>query len=71
MGLFRHRRWLGVCRVEELNYSCSKSKVANQLRSYCAADLRLCFRICKKAQLIYFMRNVGHSDLYCKVFRFC
>ena len=22
---------------------------ADQLRSYCAADLRLCFRICKKA----------------------
>ena len=27
---------------------CSENKKADQLRSYCAADLRLCFRICKK-----------------------
>ena len=26
-------------------YPCSENKGANQLRSYCAADLRLCFRI--------------------------
>ena len=29
-------------------YLCSENKGAEQLRSYCAADLRLCFRICKK-----------------------
>ena len=29
-------------------YPCSENKGADQLRSYCAADLRLCFRICKK-----------------------
>ena len=29
-------------------YLCSENKGADQLRSYCAADLRLCFRICKK-----------------------
>ena len=33
---------------EGLYYLCSENKGADQLRSYCAADLRLCFRICKK-----------------------
>ena len=27
---------------------CMDGKGADQLRSYCEADLRLCFRICKK-----------------------
>ena len=34
--------------VEGLYYSYSESKGADQLRSYCVADLCLCFRICKK-----------------------
>ena len=33
---------------EGLYYPCSENKGADQLRSYCAADLLLCFRICKK-----------------------
>ena len=33
---------------EGLHYPCSENKGADQLRSYCAADLRLFFRICKK-----------------------
>ena len=33
---------------EGLYYLCSENKGADQLRSYCAADLRLCFFICKK-----------------------
>ena len=32
---------------EELYYPCSENNGADQLRGY-AADLRLCFRICKK-----------------------
>ena len=28
-------------------YLCSENKGANQLWSYCTADLHLCFRICK------------------------
>ena len=32
---------------KELYYPCSKNKGADQLHSYCEADLRLCFRICK------------------------
>ena len=30
---------------EELYYPCSENKGADQLRSYCEADLRLCFRL--------------------------
>ena len=34
--------------VERLYYPYSENKGPDQLRSYCAADLILCFRICKK-----------------------
>ena len=34
--------------VEGLNYLYSENKDADQLRGYREADLRLCFRICKK-----------------------
>ena len=33
---------------EGLNYPCSENKDADQFRGYREADLRLCFRICKK-----------------------
>ena len=33
--------------VEGMYYPCSKNKGPDQLRGYCEADLRLCFRICK------------------------
>ena len=33
---------------EGLHYPCSENKGADQLRGYREADLRLCFRICKK-----------------------
>ena len=33
--------------VEGLNYPYSENKGTDQLRYYCEADLRLCFRICK------------------------
>ena len=36
-----------IQKVEGLYYPCSENKDADQLRSYCAADLRLCFRIYK------------------------
>ena len=34
--------------VEGLQYLCNGNKSADQLRGYREADLRLCFRICKK-----------------------
>ena len=36
-----------IKKVEELFYPCSENKGADQLRSYCEADLRLWFRICR------------------------
>ena len=33
--------------VEGLYYSCNENKGADQLRGYCEADPRLCFRIWK------------------------
>ena len=37
--------WLQV--EEELYFSSSENKGADQLRSYCEADLRLCFCLCR------------------------
>ena len=54
--LHSHRRSFKVWIWEEgLYYLCSKKKGTDQLCSYCAADLHLCFRICKNhdtAQII-------------------
>ena len=36
-----------IKKVEELYYPCSENKGADRLRSYCEADLRLCFRLCR------------------------
>ena len=36
-----------ILEEEELYYTCSENKGADQLRSYCEADLRLCFHIGK------------------------
>ena len=43
-----------IQKVEELYYSCSENKGADQLHSYCEADLCLCFRICR---LLVFSRG--------------
>ena len=37
-----------ILEVEVLYYPCSENKGADQLCGYREADLRLCFRICKK-----------------------
>ena len=37
----------GIYEDEEFYYQCSKNKGADQLCSYCTADLRLCFRLSK------------------------
>ena len=47
---------LWVQEEEVLYYPCSENKGADQLRSYCAADLRLCFRKCKNR----FSHNEAH-----------
>ena len=43
--------------VEVLYFPRSENKGADQLRGYREADLRLCFRICKK---IWFSHNEAH-----------
>ena len=42
-------------------YLCSENKGSDQLRSYCEADLHLCFRLCR---LLVFI-------LLCKISLFC
>ena len=36
-----------ILEEEEVCYSCSENKGADQLRGYREADLRLCFRLCR------------------------
>ena len=48
--------------VKGLYYPCSKNKGADQLSSYCAADLRPCFRICKK---LVFSQQGSYNDVSC------
>ena len=43
-----------IKKEEELHYSCSENKGADQLRGDREADLHLCFRICK---LLVLSRN--------------
>ena len=47
-----------IYEVEGLHYLCRENKGADQLHCYCAADLRLCFRICKKQVFSGFDTNV-------------
>ena len=52
-GLYDHGRWLEAYNVgfrlnSDSDSLCSETNGADQLHSHCAADLRLCFRICKK-----------------------
>ena len=42
-------------------YLCSENKAADQLRGYREADLRLCFRICKKP---VFLRRGSHDIVF-------
>ena len=45
--------------VEGLYYLCSKNKGADQLRSYCAADLRLCF--CIRENQVFSWRSSNNN----------
>ena len=39
--------WIEAGNFGFMYYPCSEDKGAGQLRSYCEADLHLCFRICR------------------------
>ena len=53
--------------VEELYYPYSENKGADQLRGYREADLRLCFRICKKP--VISRRGSYHYDSSSYIYR--
>ena len=46
-------------------YPCSENKGTDQLRSYCAADLHLYFRICKKTGFLMTWLNYYTSHSIC------
>ena len=48
-----------IQKVEGLYYPCRENKGADQVRGYREADLRLCFRICKKP---VFSRRSSNND---------
>ena len=55
------RRWkLWIQKVNELYYPCCEYNLgADQLCSYCTADLRLCFRMCK----LFFFHNAAQMKM--------
>ena len=63
---------------EGLYYPCSENKGADQLRGYREADLRLCFRICKKpvfsqrgsnCKISYLIIEPGQEKIYFFAYR--
>ena len=50
-------------RRRRIYYPCSENKGADQLCSYCTADLRLCFRLCK---LLVFPCGGSNSSMFQK-----
>ena len=54
-------------KVEALNYPCCENKGADQLRSYCEADLRLCFRICRLLVFLWGGSNVKETSFPCNM----
>ena len=46
-----------IYEVEGMYYPCSENKGADQLRGHREADLRLCFRICKKKKKTVFSQR--------------
>ena len=56
---FARRLKFRIQEEEELYYPCSENKGADQLCSYCTADLRLCFRIGKNP---VFPRRGSYDD---------
>ena len=53
-----------------LHYLCSENKGVGQLCSYRTADLRLCFRICKKAGFLMTLFNFGKANFQALNFYF-
>ena len=58
----------GVKVEEILYYICSENKGADQLYSYCTADLRLCFLL---STLLAFSYSGSFKRMFCLFFRYC
>ena len=56
-----------IYEVEGLYYPCSENKGADQLRGYREADLRLCFRKCKKKKNGFLMTRLIYDKSKIKV----
>ena len=54
---------------EELYNPCSENKGADQLRSYCEADLHLCFRICRLLVFLWGGSFLSKKALFFSQFR--
>ena len=69
-------RRLNFCfKKEEEVFPCSENKGADQLRSYCEADLRLCFRLCRLLVIpcggsIMEVRQATVNQLFSRLFIF-
>ena len=48
-------------------YPSCENKCADQLRGYREADLRLCFRICKKSRFSHNEAYMGIQSVHCKL----
>ena len=64
-----------INKEDELYYPCSENKDADQLRSYCEADLRLCFHISKNPVFSFTIyiysrqyQKITENDRYIYVF---
>ena len=60
--------WLEILDIEELYHPWIENKGADQLRSYCEADLRLCFRLCR---LLVFPCGGSFIYLFIYLFIYC
>ena len=54
-----------IWKVEELYHPCSENNGADQLRSDCEADLRLCFRLYR---LLIFSCTGSYTNILCSLF---
>ena len=57
-----------IYEVEGLYYPCSENKCADQLRGCREADLRLCFRICKKSGFLI-TRLIYTQNKFCITYK--
>ena len=68
-GLLGRRMKAGDLKEERLCYLRSENKAADQLYSYCTADLQLCFYTCEKRQISYDVVDTKLCSVLADIFR--